>query len=364
MNATPWPRERSIAVVGAGAIGCRIAAHFAQRGVASTLFDGWREHVDALNARGLRLEYPDGRSETFATTACDLAVKGPSTRFDLVLLAVRSDETKAVLPLVKRLLRDDGCVLSCQNGLNEEVIAEAVGRDRTLGCSLVFGAKLHGPGVVRILAGPDVLRTGEYVGGHSPRLAAIVDLLGACGHSGSTSDLLGYRWMKLALNATGNTLLLITGLTARDLYAHEAARRLAIGLVREVLGTALALGITPEPVLEARAADWVVSGAEQDTRLHHALTRHGASLGARRLSMVADFEARGRTEVDYINGYVVRKARSLGRAVPLNDGVLRLVHEMEAGSRQPCMDALSELAGAQKLRKPVRPEGQALSPSA
>lgn len=334
-----------IAIVGAGAIGCRIAAHLAQRGIASTLFDTWPEHVAALNAHGLLLENVDGSSERFRLPAHGFDAE-PAQRHDLVVLAVRSDGTEAALPLVQRLLKDDGCVLSCQNGLNEDAIAAAVGAQRTLGCSLVFGAKLVGPAHVRVLAGPDVLRTGELVGGASARLDRIVALLGACGTSTATPNLLGYRWMKLVLNGTGNTLLLLTGLDAEALHARDDARRAIIALAREILGTAIAAGVAPEPVLQVEAHEWVSGDATDAPRLHAALEAHGNMLGSRRLSMVADFEARGRTEVDHINGYVVRKAKSLGRAAPLNECVWRMVREMERGERKAGLQAIEELQRA------------------
>lgn len=343
MTANSWAHERRIAIVGAGAIGCRIAAHLAQQGVTTTLFDGWMEHVQALNVNGLILELADGRRQQFDTAAFAFDGSGSTSRFDLVILAVRSDDTDAALPLVQRLLKEDGCVVSCQNGVNEEAIAKAVGVHRTLGCSLVFGARLSAPGQVRVLPGVDVLHTGELVGGSSPRLDEIVALLGACGTSTATYNLVGYRWMKLTLNATGNTLLLLSGMTASQLHGRESSRRLIIALAAEVLGTSIALGIEPEPVLGLPASEWIDHDACDSPRLHQALIRHGEELGARRLSMVADFEARGKTEVDHINGYVIRKARSLGRPVPLNEQVWRMVREMEAGTRSASEHALREL---------------------
>jgi 2-dehydropantoate 2-reductase len=344
VSGATWPRERRIAIVGAGAIGCRIAAHFAQHGIAATLFDGWREHVTALRRDGLVLEQADGRTERFAATAFGYDDPQAPADFDVVLLAVRSDDTQGVLPLVRRLLKDDGCVVSCQNGLNEDAIAAAVGAQRTLGCSLIFGAKLVAPGRVKILPGADVLRTGELAGGDSARLQQLVALLGTCGTSTATFNLLGYRWMKLLLNATGNTLLLLTGLDAKGLHDREDARSVIIGMAREILGTARAAGIEPEPVLDLPTDVWLAPGAERDPRLHDVLRAHGEGLGSRRLSMVADFEARGRTEVDHINGYIAAKAAALGRQAPLNARVWRFVQEMEEGKRVAGVQVLDELA--------------------
>lgn len=332
-----------VAIVGAGAIGCRIAAHLAQQGQATSLFDGWREHIEVLASQGLTLQWPDGREERHPVQAFPLSASGQQGQFDIVLLAARSDGTQALLPLVQQLLAPHGCVVSCQNGVNEEAIAAAVGAERTLGCSMVFGARLTGPGVVRVLPGPDQLRTGEYLGGPSERLDRIVKLLGACGTSTATHNLVGYRWMKLVLNATGNPLLLLSGLDAKGLHGRADARRLIIGLAREILRTARAHGIAPEPVLGVPTDEWCGEQALESPALHAALRMHGDSLGSRRLSMVADFEARGRTEVDYITGYAVSKARVKGLPVPLNEAVWRCVKQLEAGQRQPGEGVIEEL---------------------
>lgn len=331
----------NIAVIGAGAIGCRIAAHLAQQGTACVLVDGWQDHVDALNQSGLTFEL-QGRMQTFSTTAYHYDAP-PAGHFDLVLLAVRSDETLKVLPLVQALLSDEGYVMSCQNGLNEEDIARAVGPQRTLGCSLILGARLMAPGHVLAIEGPDTLRLGEFQGGLTPRLQHIVSLLGACGTATATDNLIGYRWMKLVLNATGNTLLLLTGLNGGQLHHRADARRIIIAMAQEILRTALADGADPEPVLDIATSDWLAPGATESAALHERLAAHGDMLGARRLSMVADYEARGKTEIAEINGRVLDKATRRGIDAPLNTAVLRMVREMENQQRSADPTALDEL---------------------
>lgn len=336
----------SVAIVGAGAIGCRIAAHLAAAGTRATLFDGWRAHVDALRASGLVFEgHGQGPAQHHALEAFySDAIPSGVGRFDLVLLCTRSDETPAMLAVVERLLSADGCVVSCQNGINEEAIAQAVGAQRTLGCSLVFGARLTAPGQVVALPGEDTLRTGEMQGGETARLAAIVHLLSACGTSSATPNLMGYRWMKLVLNSIGNPLLLLSGMTAAQLHALPAAREAMRHLAREVIRAGQADGVRFEPVLGLAAADWLEPSPDGAARVHQALAAHGAGLGARRLSMVADFEARGKTEVDYINGHVVRVAARHGLAAPLNARVVQLVYALEAGHLRAGPAVIGQLA--------------------
>lgn len=328
----------AVAIVGAGAIGCRLAAHLHDAGVPCDLFDGWDAHVAAIMRDGLRFERHGTIRRIPVRASGYLQAGGP---YAFVFIAVRSDQTQAVLPVARRLLAADGVVVSCQNGLNEEEIADVVGAGRTLGCSMVFGARLAGPGHVQVLEGPDQLRVGGLEGVPPMALEQAAAYLRAAGTVTLTSNLIGYRWMKLVLNATGNPLLLLTGLTGAELHRDAVARRVMIGLTREILRTARAAGAQPEPVLGCPVDTWLQAGP--DDVLHDALRRHGESLGGRRLSMVADFEARGRTEVDAITGKVVQKARGLGLAVPLNEAVQRMVHAMEAGQRQASTAALAEL---------------------
>ena len=211
---------------------------------------------------------------------------------------------------------------------------------------MVFGAKLTAPGRVTALTGEDTLRTGELAGGTSKRLDRIVQLLSDCGTSTATTNLMGYRWMKLVLNSIGNPLLLLSGMTAAELHVLPAARALMIGLAREVLQTARVSGLDVYPVLGLSPDVWLDESAQATQVIHATLAQHGTALGPRRLSMVADFEARGKTEVDFINGYVVCKAHHLGLAAPLNAAVVARVKQLEAGECAMGVDLLLEVATA------------------
>lgn len=339
MNSLPTPR---IAIVGAGAIGCRIAGHLHEAGVACTLVDGWPAHVEAIRRDGLAFER-HGQTPRLPLQAFSLDAP-PAGSFDLVFIATRGDQTEAVLPLAVSLLAPQGCIVSCQNGLNEDEIAQAVGTARTMGCSMIFGARLAGPGHLQVIEGPDQLRVGGLEGVPSWQVDRLARLLAPCGTVTRTDNLIGYRWMKLILNATGNPLLLLTGLGGQGLHDDEQARRVMIGLVREILRVALATGARPEPLLNLETAQWLASDEASEREQHAQLQAHGRTLGARRLSMVADFEARGRTEVEAITGKVVRKAAAVGLAAPLNQAVLQRVHEIEDGRRQAGLAVLPELA--------------------
>ncbi len=342
MSVVANPQPEGIAIVGAGAIGSRIAAHLAQHGVASHLFDGWRAHVDAIRAHGLRLEQ-DGQASVHWLAAQHFDDPLPAQRFGTVLVAVRGDATASVMPLLSRLVHADGCAVSCQNGIGEDTIAEAIGAGRTLGCSMIFGALLSAPGVVQALRGEDTLCLGEMAGPAGPRALALRDLFAFCGTATTTDTLQAYRWKKLVYNCMGNPITLLTGLTAQELHRMAAARRGMIAIAREVMATARAAGVEPEPVLGHEAQTWLAADAFESMALHAALQGHGDFLGERRFSMWADFQQRGRTEVDALNGYVVHKGAALSVPTPANAAVVKMVHALEAGQPMATPAVIAEL---------------------
>ena len=344
LPSLPHSASLSIAIVGAGAIGCRLAFHLAKNGVACVLFDGWAAHVDAIDRVGL--QHVEGH-ETSTVRLCIHALDAPvSDQFDVVLVAVRSDQTARVAPLAARLRKPSGVLVSCQNGINEHVLAEAVGLDQIFGCTMVYGARLVAPGRVEALQGEDTFRVGAWDAGRASalKLEELVSLFALCGVATRTDNLPGYRWMKLALNAMANPLLLLSGLTASELHSLELARRLMAAIAREVLAAAEVSGARVEPLLGIDAARWVSRHPHDEDAIDQCLSRHGAALGARRLSMVADFQARGQTEVDHINGFVVRALQAAGLPARLNQGVVNLVHDIELGRRAIAPDNLRELA--------------------
>jgi 2-dehydropantoate 2-reductase len=199
---------------------------------------------------------------------------------------------------------------------------------------------------VEALPGEDTFRVGAWVADPASalKLEQLVSLFALCGLATRTDNLRGYRWMKLALNAMANPLLLLSGLTASELHSLELARRLMAAMTREVLAAAEVSGAQVEPPLGIDAARWVSRHPQDEDAIDQCLSRHGEALGTRRLSMVADFQARGQTEVDHINGFVVRALQSAGLPARLNQGVVNFVHEVEAGRRPMAPDNLRELA--------------------
>lgn len=187
-----------ILVCGAGAIGGTIAAHLARAGHPVSVVDLASEHVAAIRAGGLRITGPVAEF----STACPAFLPGDlGGTFDLILLAVKAQHTRAAVEMIKPHLAGDGVIVSVQNGLNELAISEIVGRERTIGCFINFGADYMEPGRIEY-GGRGPLVVGELDGATTDRLRAIVTILKDFEPKAEITDnIFGFLWSKLAFGA-------------------------------------------------------------------------------------------------------------------------------------------------------------------
>lgn len=228
--------RRDYTVVGAGAIGGTVGARLVRDGRSVLFCDASRDHVDAINAGGLRITGPE---EEFVVAATAVVPEQLPPALGRVLIAVKAQHTETALAEIAPRLAPDGFVVSLQNGLNEPAVAAAVGAEQTVGGFVNFGADYLEPGVI-FFGGHGAFFVGELDGRPSKRVQALVaDLV----HSQSTGNIFGYLWSKLAYTA----ILAATAVSDRsmaDSLENPRYRRLFVALADEVLTRAEA---PPEP---------------------------------------------------------------------------------------------------------------------
>jgi 2-dehydropantoate 2-reductase len=301
MSAVP---ER-VCIVGCGAIGGLFAAHLAQLDELQVwAYDVVEDHVEAINRDGLRLI---GRTELVSTVhARTDANEIPPCRFGII--ATKGTVTGSAIATTAPVFAGGGAVCSVQNGVgNEELIAQYV-KPVMRGVTLP-AAHVKGPGVIQV----DGHGT-TWIGPFEPSPAPTEDigrLAGLLSRSGletiALQDARGPQWTKLLFNASTNPLCALTGLTHGQLWDQPGMRRLIAGLIDEGRAVADALGITLED-----------DPLELVERLGHANYRH-------RPSMLQDVAAHRRTEIDLLNGAVVRLGREHGVPTPLNETIADLI---------------------------------------
>jgi 2-dehydropantoate 2-reductase len=205
----------TITIYGAGAIGGITGARLAQAGHDILLVDKAQDHVDAMNARGLTIDSREG-AVTIPVRAITPGALGSG--LELVLLAVKSQDTPAALEILTSRLAPDGAIVSLQNGLNEELIASAVGAGRTVGCLVNWAADWQAPG--RILHGGEgALVLGELDGRRSERVQGLAKLLDVVSPTRVSDNILGYTWAKHVYGS----LLVATALV--DAHVYEVVER-------------------------------------------------------------------------------------------------------------------------------------------
>jgi 2-dehydropantoate 2-reductase len=299
-----------VCIVGCGAVGSLFAANLARlEDVEVWAYDLSRPHVDAINASGLRLTGADDVLGHPRATAD--AGEVPSCDFGIV--ATKTMHTDAAIAATAHAFAD-GCVATVQNGLgNEEVLARHVGR--VIRGTTFPAGKLLEPGHVQWdVKGETTL--GPY--DEQTALEEVERLADACTRAGmpthAVQDARGPQWRKVIFNAASNPIGALTGLTHGRVCERPDLRALVSGLVTEGKVVAAAQGI----VLDADPEDLIDHAAKPEVAYDH------------KASMLQDVEARRTTEVDYLNGGIVRFGREHGVPTPLNEAIWALVKGVEA----------------------------------
>lgn len=297
-----------VAVLGCGAIGSLYAAHLARVPTVEVwAVDPWREHVEAINASGLRVT---GLADFAATVHArtDAADLPPC---DLGIVATKALHTLDAVRAAAPALADAG-VVSVQNGVgNEEQIATVL--PRVMRGTIVTAGAVTSPGTVRYDAPGD-----SWIGPFepSPARADEIDLLAARLNDGgltthAVADARGPQWTKVVFNAATSPLAALTGLTVGQVGTDPELRRVVDLLIAEALAVceAAGIGLTRDP---ADAVEEAIREA-----FHH------------KPSMLQDILAHRRTEIDVLNGGIAAEGRRVGVPTPSHDTMVALVHALE-----------------------------------
>lgn len=327
------PETTKIAVVGAGAIGGITAAFLAKAGWNVEIVCKHQETVDLACSTGLRITGIKGEHRVPVRAVKDIT--DLSEPKDLILLATKAAECVDAARQSLPFLKDDGALVSLQNGICEEALAEVVGRDRIVGCVVGWGATMHGPGDLEMTSG------GEFVVGSidaqpDPRLATVRQMLSEIVPARISDNMMGELYGKLIINSCINSLGAITGQTLGRLLASWKVRSIFTELMREAMAVAAAMKIKVAPggggkldYYRFLEGDGVVP-----TLKRHAMIRIIGFKYRRLTSSSLQSLQRGRkTEVDYLNGFICDQGRKHGVPTPMNDTLVAIIKQIEDGDR-------------------------------
>jgi 2-dehydropantoate 2-reductase len=348
---------RKIAIVGAGAVGGYAGAHMVQAGEDVTFIDPWPAHVEHMRQHGLRVthardvpEFSVAVRALHVTDAQQLAREKP---VDIAFVCMKSYDTAWATMLIRQYLAPDGYVVSLQNCMNEETIAGVVGWGKTLGCvASSITVNLPEPGHIHRGAGKGgpahtVFRAGEVHGRITQRAEEICRLVGCADSAKVTGNLWGERWSKLVANAMQNGLSACTGLSGGDMLQNEPIRRFATRLGSEAIRVGQAHGyaleeilhLPPETIARAGEGDEAAMRTCDEQRFKDS----GSMSAGQRPSMGQDMQKGRRTEIEFLNGLVVREGEKVGLACRANAVLTDLVKRVERGELKPDPRHITEL---------------------
>lgn len=301
-----------IAILGAGALGCAIGAALTEGGHETWLLNRSAAHVDAMRHDGLQVDDERGSRRVMVRATTRAAEAGA---VDLIIVLVKSFHTATAMRGALDLVGPGTSVLSLQNGLgHEDVLADILGRGRVLAGKTYVGGVLRGPGHIQSgLAGKSTF-IGELDGRVTERTLAIAEAFNAAGLATTVSDnIFGTMWDKLLVNVATGALAGITGLTYGQLYEEPPLKAVALAAVGEAIAVARAAGVSLS--MDAPERAWT-------------LAAEGLS-PAFKTSMLQSIEKGSVTEIDYINGSVVRWGERYGVPTPVNATLVACVKGIE-----------------------------------
>lgn len=301
-----------ICILGAGALGCAIGGALTEGGSEVHLVNRSSAWVDVIHRDGLTLR-EDGVDRKVRVKASTSAAEVGLA--DLVIVLVKSFHTRETIEQARALIGPDTVVLSLQNGLgHEEILSEVVGRERVLGGKTYLGGvALAAAHVIARLKGKETY-IGELDGRMTERLRRVVGAFNRAGLNAlASSNIMGTIWDKLLVNVATGALAGITRLPYGGLYRVPEVKKCALAAVAEAMAVAKACGVTlsfgdPE-------GPWIKAAEGLPPEF--------------KTSLLQSLEKGSKTEIDFINGAVVRWGEKRGVPTPVNQALVACVKGIE-----------------------------------
>lgn len=302
-----------IAIIGCGAMGSIYAGLMADAGNEVWAVDTWKDHVEAINRDGLRVEGKSGDRTVRLNATTDGSEVGIC---DLVIIATKAGGVAAAARTALSMTGPDTVILTIQNGLGAgDRIAEAIPTSQVmLGVLGGFGASMKGPGHAHH-SGMEMVRFGEMDGGETPRLAKVVAVWEQAGFAAKGyPDIHQMIWEKLICNCAVSGPCCITGLTVGQVLDNPDAWRIALACAAEA-----------DTVARTKGVNLGYEDVETYVRTF------GSKIRGAKPSMLQDHEARRPSEIDAINGAIPVEAAKVHLAAPVNATVASLIRARESG---------------------------------
>ena len=339
-----------IAILGPGAIGGICAALMTLGGLDVTLVCKHPETAELASGRGLHITGFRGEH-----TVPVKAVATPDEldgTYSLVLIATKAYDLSDAACSMRPHMDADSLAVAMQNGICVDIMADAVGPERTVGCVIGWGATMHDRCELEMTSGGDFV-IGLMQGCESPRLDSLrraLEFVAPCRVSG---DIYAELYSKLIVNSCITSLGAVCGLTLGEMMKRRDARTIFLAIIAEAVEVAGAMKLDIPPYGgKLNYASLMKGSSPLDNLRRHAVIRIvGMKYSKLKSSSLQSLERGRPTEIDSFNGYIARKGKELGVACPVCERLTAMVREIEAGKRRISTDNLADRELTAALRR-------------
>jgi 2-dehydropantoate 2-reductase len=322
----------SFLVVGAGAIGGITAAILKKNGYNVEIVCKHDDYTSLISRHGIEVKGVAG-DFTVAIPAYS-AIADVKVKKDIILHATKATDMIEAAQTMKTVLKQNGFVISMQNGICEDDLGAVLGRERVIGCVTGWGATMESLGKMVMTS------TGEFVLGYLERepdefLSEIGKVLSSIVPVRTTDNIMGHLYSKLIINSCITSLGAICGLYMGKMLSISKVRRIFIEIIREAVEVADKMKIRIEVFGGKLDFKKFVKGDDffSNLRRHLILMAVGYKYRKLKSSSLQSLERGKLTEVDYFNGYIVRNGLHYGVPVPVNSEIMKMIHEIELKKR-------------------------------
>ncbi len=334
-----------VAIIGVGAIGGPIAAHIAEHKIDLTVVTKYPEVADLIQTKGLKLQGVE--EERYVKMIAVSDINQLQGKFDIVFLAMKAMDTCTAAEAILPYLFANSVVVTLQNGVVEEDVAQIVMPHRVIGAVVAWASKMVAPGVIE-RSSDGVFFIGSLGAQRNQhRLQEVKGLLDYLLPTSITPNIFGALYAKLGINAGINGLGALSGYTIGEIVDDERYSRLFMGIMREVFAIAdkenikvIQLNEHYHPQDLALTADHSEAEFQEKHKLLKTIFQPYRSVKS---STLRSLKRGQKSEIDFINGYIARKAKDLDIQTPINTQITAMVKEIERGEREITPDNLDEL---------------------
>ena len=333
--------DLKILVVGAGAVGGITAALLKKNGIDVEMVCKYDDYATLISDKGVDISGVAGEFN-IKIPAC-ASVSQVKEQKDIVLLATKATDMIEVARSVNPVLKTEGFLISMQNGICEDDLGLLVGKNRVIGCVTGWGATMESMGKMIMTSGGDFI-IGYPEKKSDERLSDIAEILSLVVPVRTTDNITGHKYSKLIINSCITSLGAVCGLYLGNMLMIKKARKIFIEIIREAVEVAEKMNLKIEVFGGRLDFKKFLEGKSlfSDLRRHMVLLVIGYKYRKLKSSSLQSIERGKLTEIDFLNGFIVRNAGLYGVPVPVNIAVVNMIHQIEKKERNVTVENFND----------------------